>query len=81
MNEAKALGKVRIEGKDYIMADGDVVDDALQPTDDVGEHRRPRKLPHRGTEGTFSDGAIECAVGHSGIGAGADEYRQRNMVP
>ena len=26
MNEAKARGKVRIEGKDYIMADGDVVE-------------------------------------------------------
>ena len=26
MNEAKAKGKVRIEGKDYVMSDGDVVD-------------------------------------------------------
>ena len=26
MNEAKARGKVRMEGKDYIMADGDVVE-------------------------------------------------------
>ena len=26
MAEAKARGKVRIEGKDYVMADGDVVD-------------------------------------------------------
>jgi len=26
MNEAKARGKVRIEGKDYVMADGDVVE-------------------------------------------------------
>ena len=26
MNEAKAAGKVRMEGKDYVMADGDVVD-------------------------------------------------------
>jgi GTP-binding protein ychF len=26
MNEAKARGKVRMEGKDYVMNDGDVVD-------------------------------------------------------
>ncbi len=26
MPEAKAAGKVRIEGKDYVMSDGDVVD-------------------------------------------------------
>jgi ribosome-binding ATPase YchF (GTP1/OBG family) len=26
MSEAKARGKVRIEGKDYVMADGDVVE-------------------------------------------------------
>ena len=26
MNAAKAAGKVRIEGKDYVMADGDVVE-------------------------------------------------------
>ena len=26
MTEARARGKVRIEGKDYVMADGDVVD-------------------------------------------------------
>jgi ribosome-binding ATPase YchF (GTP1/OBG family) len=26
MAEAKAKGKVRIEGKDYVMADGDVVE-------------------------------------------------------
>ena len=26
MPEAKAHGKVRIEGKDYVMADGDVVE-------------------------------------------------------
>ena len=26
MDEAKARGKVRIEGKDYVMADGDVVE-------------------------------------------------------
>jgi hypothetical protein len=26
MHEAKAKGKVRIEGKDYVMADGDVVE-------------------------------------------------------
>ena len=26
MSEAKARGKVRIEGKEYIMADGDVVE-------------------------------------------------------
>jgi ribosome-binding ATPase YchF (GTP1/OBG family) len=25
-NEAKARGKVRMEGKDYVMADGDVVE-------------------------------------------------------
>ena len=26
MNAAKAAGKVRMEGKDYVMADGDVVE-------------------------------------------------------
>jgi ribosome-binding ATPase YchF (GTP1/OBG family) len=26
MNAAKAAGRVRIEGKDYVMADGDVVE-------------------------------------------------------
>ena len=26
MAEAKARGKVRLEGKDYVMADGDVVE-------------------------------------------------------
>jgi ribosome-binding ATPase len=26
MHEARARGKVRIEGKDYVMADGDVVE-------------------------------------------------------
>jgi ribosome-binding ATPase YchF (GTP1/OBG family) len=26
INEAKARGKVRMEGKDYVMADGDVVE-------------------------------------------------------
>ena len=26
MNEAKAAGRVRMEGKDYVMQDGDVVE-------------------------------------------------------
>ena len=30
MAEAKARGKVRMEGKDYVMADGDVVEFPLQ---------------------------------------------------
>ena len=30
MAEAKARGKVRIEGKDYVMADGDVVEFRFQ---------------------------------------------------
>ncbi|MCW2501919.1 MAG: redox-regulated ATPase YchF [Actinomycetia bacterium] len=32
MNEAKSAGKVRIEGKDYIMSDGDVVEFRFSPT-------------------------------------------------
>jgi len=32
MAEAKARGKVRMEGKDYVMADGDVVDFRFQAT-------------------------------------------------
>ena len=32
MNAAKAAGKVRIEGKDYVMADGDVVEFRFQTT-------------------------------------------------
>ena len=32
MSEARARGKVRIEGKDYLMADGDVVEFRFQTT-------------------------------------------------
>jgi ribosome-binding ATPase YchF (GTP1/OBG family) len=32
MVAAKAAGKVRIEGKDYVMADGDVVEFRFQAT-------------------------------------------------
>ncbi len=32
MAAAKAAGKVRIEGKDYVMADGDVVEFRFQAT-------------------------------------------------
>ena len=32
MAAAKAAGKVRMEGKDYVMADGDVVEFRFQPT-------------------------------------------------
>ncbi len=32
MNDAKAAGKVRMEGKDYMMADGDVVEFRFSPT-------------------------------------------------
>jgi hypothetical protein len=32
MNAAKAAGKVRMEGKDYVMADGDVVEFRFAPT-------------------------------------------------
>ncbi len=32
MNDAKAAGKVRIEGKDYVMSDGDVVEFRFQTT-------------------------------------------------
>ncbi|MEO8330291.1 MAG: DUF933 domain-containing protein, partial [Candidatus Nanopelagicales bacterium] len=32
MNEAKAAGRVRMEGKDYVMSDGDVVEFRFQTT-------------------------------------------------
>jgi ribosome-binding ATPase len=32
MAEAKARGQVRVEGKDYVMADGDVVEFRHGPT-------------------------------------------------
>ncbi|MGH3850656.1 MAG: DUF933 domain-containing protein, partial [Pseudonocardiaceae bacterium] len=32
MAQARAAGKVRMEGKDYVMADGDVVEFRFQPT-------------------------------------------------
>ena len=32
MNAAKAAGKVRMEGKEYVMADGDVVEFRFAPT-------------------------------------------------
>ena len=35
------------------MSDQDVVDDPLQPADDVREHRRPRELPHGRPERTL----------------------------
>jgi ribosome-binding ATPase YchF (GTP1/OBG family) len=36
MNAAKAAGRVRIEGKDYVMADGDVVEFRFQATSGTG---------------------------------------------
>ena len=36
-----------VAGEADEVADHDVVDDALQPADDVREHRRPRELPDR----------------------------------
>ena len=41
------------------VADHRVVDDALQPGDDVLQHRRPRESPDRRADGTFDDRAIE----------------------
>jgi hypothetical protein len=41
------------------MTDHRVIDDALQPGDDVLQHRRPREAPDGGTNGTFDDRAIE----------------------
>jgi hypothetical protein len=43
------------------VADHRVVDDALQPRDDVLQHRRPRDAPDGRTDGAFDDGAIELS--------------------
>ena len=44
------------------MPDHRVVDDALQPGDDVLQHRRPRQPPDGGTDGAFDDRAIELSL-------------------
>ena len=41
----------RVAGEPDEMADQHVIDDALQPADDIGEHRRPRDLPDRRRSG------------------------------
>ena len=43
MLEAKARGKVRIEGKEYVMADGDVVED-------IGLRARTTMMPYSGPQ-------------------------------
>src|SRR4029079_13664573 len=43
------------------IADHGVIDDALKPADDVGEHRWPRELPDRGGKGAIDDRAIVSA--------------------
>ena len=41
------------------MSDHGVVDDALQPGDDVLQHRRPRQAPDSRTNRTFDDRTIK----------------------
>jgi hypothetical protein len=53
------------------MPDHRVIDHALQPGDDVLQHRRPREAPDGRTYGTFDNRSIEFSLGrgtgHSGI--------------
>ena len=50
------------------VADQDVIDDALQPADDVREHRRPRDLPDGRTQRPFDDRAVELSALAGGRG-------------
>ena len=50
------------------MTDHGVVDDALQPGDDVLQHRRPRQPPDSRTNRTFDDRAIKSSSGRRGTG-------------
>ena len=52
-----------IAGEANEVADHHVIDDALEPADDVGEHRRPRELPHRRGQVSFDDGPVIPPVG------------------
>ena len=44
-----------------VMADHRLVDDALQPADDVLHHRRPRQAPDRVTERSLDDRPVELS--------------------
>ena len=50
------------------VADHRVVDDALQPGDDVLQHRRPGQPPDGGTDRTLDDRPVECPGFHPGYG-------------
>ena len=49
----------RVGGVADEMADHRVVDDALQPRDDVLQHRRPRQPPDGWTDGTLDNRSVE----------------------
>ena len=55
----------RVRGEADEMSDHDVIDDPLQPADDVREHRRPRELPYGGRRGPSMS---ERSKGFRGIG-------------
>jgi hypothetical protein len=53
-----------------VVPDHRVVDDALQPADDVLEHGRPGELPDRALDRAFDDRPVEhraMSPPHSGI--------------
>ena len=52
-----------VAGESDDVADHHVVDDSLEPADDVGQHRRPRDLPNRRGQVSFDDGPVIPAVG------------------
>ena len=51
------------------VADQHVVDDPLQPADDVRQHRRPRDLPDGGAQRPLDDRTIELGVARRSLGA------------
>ena len=57
-NDLPADADRRVADEADVVAHHDVIDDALQPGDDVLQHRRPRELPHGGGNRPFDEGAI-----------------------
>ena len=51
-----------VGGVAHEVANQHVIDDPLQSTDDVREHRRPRDLPDRGPERPFDDGPVVASL-------------------
>ena len=57
--ELEADADRRIGSQAHVMTDECVIDDALQPADDVLQHRRPREHPDGLRQRAVDDAAVE----------------------